>query len=90
MFTPFILFLHSFFFDFFPPLPLSTFMANQPGIVPSSAEFELPRDIYAFFPADDVELLVADSMILSLPLGKFGIYLMTFDDDLCLPLTDFQ
>lgn len=65
-------------------------MENQPGIVPSPIEFELLRDTYGFFPADGVELPISDSMIISPPTEKVGIYLKTFNDELRLPLTEFQ
>lgn len=65
-------------------------MAAQSGIVPFEAEFKLLSDAYGFSPFDGVEFTPADSMILSHPSGKVGIYLKTFDASLRLPLTDFQ
>lgn len=64
-------------------------MAVQPGIVPSKAEFKLLSDAYGFSLIDGVEFIVANSMILSPPANKFGIYLKTFYTGVCIPLTDF-
>ncbi|CAI9279071.1 unnamed protein product [Lactuca saligna] len=65
-------------------------MMNQPGIVPSPVEIELLRDTHGFSPTDNMELPIANSMILSPPPEKVGIYFKTFDVGLRLPLTDFQ
>lgn len=64
-------------------------MANQTSIIPSIIEFELLRDTYGFSPTDGVELPTANSMILSPPPRKVGVYLNTFDAGLHLPMTDF-
>lgn len=65
-------------------------MDPQPGVIPFDNEFKLLNDAYGFSLIDGLEFLAFDSMVLSPPTGKFGIYLKTFDTDLCLLLTDFQ
>ncbi|CAI9303850.1 unnamed protein product [Lactuca saligna] len=69
---------------------LILYKAAQPCVTPSDVEFKLLNDAYGFSSTDDVEVPTADSMILSPPVDKVGIYLKTFDAGLRLPLTDFQ
>lgn len=65
-------------------------MATQSGTIPSEVEFKLLSDAYFLSPTDGVEFLMPDSMILSPPPRKVGVYLKTLDASLCLHLTGFQ
>lgn len=54
-------------------------MAAQPGVTPTDAKFKLLSNAYGFSSTDGVDFPATDSMILSPPTGKVGIYLKTFD-----------
>lgn len=63
-------------------------MIGQPSATPSKADLKLIGDDLSL--ADGVEFPSPDSMILSPPPGKVGVYLKTFDTRFHLPLLDIQ
>lgn len=65
-------------------------MAAQFVATLSEADFKLLKDAYGLSLADGVEFPSPDSMILSPPPDKVGVYLKTLDASLRLPLSDFQ
>ena len=68
---------------------LFVLMDAQSGSTPSEADFKLLGDAYGLSPKDGVEFPSPESMILSPPPGKVGIYLKTLDAGLRLPFSDF-
>lgn len=65
-------------------------MDAQSGFAPSEADFKLLEDAYALSPVEGVEFPSPESMILSPPPGKVGIYLKILHAGSRLPLSDFQ
>lgn len=65
-------------------------MASSMGLAPSSFEFATLQEDYGLIPTNGVEFPRGGAVITLTPPGKVGIYLMTFDASLRLPLNDFQ
>ncbi|CAI9271367.1 unnamed protein product [Lactuca saligna] len=65
-------------------------MANLPGIVPSSAEYQKLEVMYGLSSLEGVEFPSTGSSISSPPPGKIGVFQKTLDAGIQLPLTDFQ
>ncbi|CAI9285721.1 unnamed protein product [Lactuca saligna] len=65
-------------------------MAGESSTLPSESDFRFLEETYGLSPTDGVEFPFPGLSILSPPPGKVGVYLMTLNAGLRLPLIDFQ